>query len=261
LADALVFLKESYKTILACILLGLCAAVIYIIGTPREFEATAQISIAQTATELKFTPSGINIEEPLHIISRMTIPTSFSGQAIKDCGFDGVGGSGEALARAIKLAPVKGLTNVLVLKVVSSSPESAKLCANAIFELIKVTQAEMLAPYNKVVQARLIADEVRLEKARAIISNADKFGSAMSAAYLSTRDEIRFLTEEISTLQAILSTNMYRATRLNSPIYVSDSPINPKKWLVLSLGLFTGLVLGLSIAFCFRVWARLKARH
>lgn len=93
-----------------------------------------------------------------------------------------------------------------------------------------------------------------------MVIKADKSGSAMGAAYLSTRDEIRFLLDEITALKNVVASNDNRATRLVVPIYASDDPIAPKKRNVLLVGLFGGLFLGLLIALWRQIIPSLKAQ-
>jgi len=184
----------------------------------------AQIGVANN----NLNPLGINIEEPALLVSRMSLPTSFSAQTISSCGFDGMSEPGAALAKSMKLSPAKGAPNVVELKTVGSSPQAAQDCASAIFELIKTTQSQILTPYIEEAKAKLADDEARLDKAKDLVSRADKSGSAMGAAYLSTRDEIRYLLDEITSLKNVVTSNQNRITHLVAPIYASDQPISPK---------------------------------
>lgn len=174
----------------------------------------------------------------------------------------GVGESTESAAgitKSIKLSIPKGVTNAVELKAFGKSPEVASMCAQAVFELIKTTQAQIVAPYIDDAKIRLAGDEERLAKAKELLVKADKSGSAMGAAYLSTRDEIRFLLDEITALKNVVTSNQSRATRLIAPIYASDTPIAPKKRVVLVAGLFGGLFLGLLLALARQLWMKLKA--
>jgi LPS O-antigen subunit length determinant protein (WzzB/FepE family) len=147
------------------------------------------------------------------------------------------------------------------LKTVGPTPEAASTCAQAIFELIKTSEAQIQAPYLEETQTRLVEDKSRLDQAKALVARADKSGAAMSAAYLSTRDEIKYLLDEITTLQNVVSGGQYRATRLVSPIYASDNPVAPKKRIALLAGLMGGLFLGLLIAFARQMWAKLNSQN
>lgn len=262
LLDILRFLKGVYKTVLIAGAIGLAVSIAYLAVTPKRYEAIAQIAMAQiSAANNNLNPLGINIEEPSLLIARLTQPTSFPPQVISSCGMEDGANSdpGAALAKSIKLAPPKGVANVVELKTFGSSPQAAQLCGEAIFELIKTTQAQIVAPYIADVKIKLDDDIERLAKAKDLVTKAHKSGSAMGAAYLSTRDEIRFLLDEIAGLKSVVTSNQSMATRLIAPIYASDTPIAPKKQAALANGLFGGLLLGLLLALARQMWIKLKA--
>lgn len=262
LLDILRFIKGAYKSILIFGAVGLTIAIVYLAITPKQYEATAQIAMAQIGAannNNNLNPLGINIEEPSLLIARMAQPTSFTPRVISGCGMEGQTNSGMLLAKSIKLAPPKGVANIVELRTFGQSPEAALGCAQAIFDLIKTTQAQIVAPYIEEAKIKLKDDEERLAKAKDLVAKADKSGSAMGAAYLSTRDEIHFLLDEITALKNVVTSNQNRATRLIAPIFASDIPVTPKKRLVLAGGLFGGLFAGLLLALARLMWARLKS--
>ncbi|MBT8556443.1 hypothetical protein G6663_03940 [Polynucleobacter paneuropaeus] len=270
LLDILRFLKSAYKTILVFGALGLAIAIAYLVITPNRFEAVAQIQMAQTSgannninniNNNNLNSLGINVEEPALLIARLSSPSSFSAGVIAACGQQAQSNPALATAQTIKLAPIKGISNVVELKTVGPTSEAASICAQAIFELIKTSQAQIQAPYLEEAQTRLTEDGIRLDQAKALVAKADKSGAAMSAVYLSACDEIKYLLNEITTLQNVVSGGQYRATRLVSPIYASDNPVAPKKRIALLVGLSGGLLMGLLIALGRQIWAKLKSQN
>ena len=261
LLDILRFLKSAHKTILIFGVIGIALSIAYLAITPKQYEATAQIAMAQigAANNNNLNPLGINIEEPALLIARLSSPTSFTQEEIAACGFMGKRDGAAALAKAIKIAPAKGVPNIVELKTFGASPEAAKGCANAILDFTKKTQAQIVAPYIEEAKIKLADDEQRINSAKELVSRSYKGGSAMSAAYLSTRDEIRYLLDEMTSLKNILASNQNRVTRLIAPIYASDAPISPKKRIALAGGLFAGLFLGLLIALARQMISRLKS--
>ena len=201
LIDILRFLKGACKTILVFGILGIAAAFANLAITPKQYEASAKIVMAQIGAANYLSPLGINIEEPALLIARLATPTSFTDQEIAACGFEGRPEAGAALAKAIKLVPPKGLANVIELKIVSQSPQLAMQCAGAIFELIKTTQNQLIIPYIEEAKLKLADDERSLASAKDVVAIADKSGSAIDAIYLSTRDEIRHQLDEITALK------------------------------------------------------------
>ena len=263
LIDILRFLRGAYKTILIFGAIGVAASIAYLAITPKKYEAVVQIAMAQIGAannnkNNNINPLGINIEEPSLLIARMSSPTSFTPQVIAACGLQDQANSALMLSKLTRLAIPKGVPNVVELKTFGLSPQAAEQCNFAIFELIKTTQSLILAPFIPEAKVKLDDDIERLAKAKDLLVKADKSGSAMGAVYLSTRDEIRYLLDEITALKNVVTSNQNRATRLVSPIYVSDIPASPKKQNILAAGLFGGLFLGLLVAIGRRMIAKLK---
>lgn len=253
LIDILRFLKSAWKTITIFGIAGFGLSIIYLMITPKQYEATAQIAMAQirganSNNSKSINPVGVNIEEPTLLMARMSSPTSFTPQVIAACGLQDKANAALALSKSIKWTIPKGVTNMVELKTFGPSPQAAEQCNLAVFELIKATQSQLIAPYIADAKVMLDDDILSLAKARDLLVKADKSGSSMSAVYLSTRDEIGYLLDEINALKNIVITSQNRATRLASPIYAADMPIFPKKAVVIAAGLFGGLFFGLMIA-------------
>ena len=255
------FLKDTYKTGLAFGMMGIVAAIIYLVIAPKQYLATAQIAMAQigATNNNNLNPLVVNIEEPSLLIVRLAQSTSFPAQVLSACGMEDNKNAALVLSKAIKVTLPKGVANMVELKMLSSSPQLAGACAQAIFELIKETQAQLVAPYLEAVRIKLADDEERLAKAREEVAKANKYGSSVGVVYLSTRDEIRFLLGEIATLKNIIISYQSKATRLIAPIYTSEVPIAPNKQIVLVSGLLGGFFAGLLLAWARLMWVRLKS--
>ena len=259
LIDILSFFNGHYKTIVIFTIAGVALSALYLVATPKRYEATAQIAMAQITSNLGLQPQGINIEDPALLVTRFSLPTSFTPEVVNSCGVDSGTNRTVAPIKFIKLTVPKGVNNVVELNVFGASWQEANSCANAIFELIKTTQAEIAAPYIAAAQTKLDDDIERLSKAKELIAKADKLGSAMGATYLSTRDEIRFLLDEITVLKNIVASSKNGATRLISPIHASDIPVAPKERVALAAGLFGGLSFALLLVWFRRMRVKLKS--
>jgi len=253
LDDILIFLRGAYKTALVFGFLGISIAITYLAVTPKVFEATSRIVMAQTALDGTKTNGSqlvrVNVEEPALLMARLSLPTSFDLLTTKACDIKNVSDATTSLAGTIKLSQPKGLINVLELKTFGNSPESAKNCGQAIFGLIKTSQEELSAPYIEVALSRLAVDIKRLDALRELVAKSNKSETITTATYFATKDEIRFLSDEIAILKDVISTTQARSAYLLAPIYASDTPIAPKKLIILFAGLFSGLLLGLLLAF------------
>ena len=260
LLDILRFLKSAYKTILIFGVLGVVIATAYLAITPKQYEASVQIAMAQTSSaNNNISPLGINIEEPALLIARLSSPTSYTPKAIAACGLQDQINAALALSKAIKVTIPKGVANLVDLKTFGESPQVAQDCAQGVFDLIKTTQAQIMAPYIEEAKVKLADDQERLQKAKEVVARSDKSGAAIGASYLSTRDEIRYLLDEITALKNIVTSNQNRATRMVAPIFASDAPIAPKKRMVLAAGVLGGLFLGVLIALARQIVLKLKS--
>jgi len=260
LVDILNFLLDSWKVIIGVGILGGAFASLFLLVTPNQYEATAQIQMAQISamqsTSKNLSTLGVNIEDPNLLIARMKLPSSYKLQTAEVC-FKTSNISElqklEKLAKSVKISVPKGLTSVVEIKFAAGDTKVALTCLQELFEQIKKSQEAISAPFILEAQVKLNEYKDRLEKKQLIAKKADSSGAALSAAYLSTRDEIAFLTNEISNLEDFIASGNTRQTKLVAPIYVTDRPIYPKKSLTLILGLFGGLFAGLLFAIA-RKW-------
>ncbi len=258
--DIIDFLAESWKSIVLTGLLGLIGSIVYLLMIPNQYQATAQIQMAQISTNNNNTnPLGVNIEDPNLLMARLRLPSTYSNQEIKACDFESEGAASEALVKVVKFSPVKGVLSMIELKVNRDSKEVAIACAQSLFENIKASQNEIIKPFVEEAKTLLVKYQERLTNSQALVSRADKSGAALSAAYLANRDEVKFLTEEILRLNTFITTADTRQAKLVSPIYASDAPVAPKKKIALIVGLFAGLFLGLLLKLGKRSYQAYKA--
>jgi hypothetical protein len=189
------------------------------------------------------------------LIARMALPTSYPKETITLCGLADQKDPEVVLANKVKLSIPKGVGGTVDLKIRDTSKEIAKACTNAVYRLIKTSQAQLIAPYIDEASKKLAIEQERLGRATQVIAKADKSGAAVSAAYLATRDEIRYLLDQISNLQNIISGNESRAAHLTAPIFVKDQPVFPQRRDSLAVGLLLGGFMGLVLALA-RKWYR-----
>ncbi len=264
LKDIIDFVVEFWKTILVTGIVGVLGAVGYIFVTPNQYEATAQIQMAQISSNSNSNsnsntnPLGVNVEDPNLLIARMKLPSSFSQESVKACGYESKQIPLEGLAKMVKLSLIKG-TQMVELKVLGLSQIHAVQCAESIVETIKQSQKIIAAPMIEDAQLKLAKYSQRLQDAQGFILRADKSGLPMSAAYLSTRDEVKFLTDETIRLNDLITSANSRQTKLVSPIYSPENKVSPKRSIALVAGLFAGLFLGLLLMLGKRGYRAYKA--
>jgi LPS O-antigen subunit length determinant protein (WzzB/FepE family) len=248
LLDIVVFLKSAWKTITIMGVVGILGSIIFLMVTPKQYEAIAQVRMAQVSLPNPASPFGAVIEDPASLILRMQFATNYDEATILACGYKNMLGAPEGLAKSLKFSIPKGLLGAVELKVAAPSTEQAKDCANAVVMRIAYLQAEFARPFIDEAKLKLAQDNERIEQARRLIIKADQSGQAISAAYLSARDEVSYFLTDREKMIDLINSAKERGTRLVSPIYTSERPVSPKKTVSLVAGFAAGLFLGLLIA-------------
>lgn len=244
LKDIVDFIVESWKTILATGIMGIISAIGYIFITPNQYEATAQIQMAQIVVNKNNENAlGINVEEPNLLIARMKLPSTYDQVAIVACGYEGGVNVAQSLSNMANFSLFKG-TQMIELKVKGFSREQAMQCAESIFRIVKDTQKAIAKPIIDEAKSKLVKYSQRLQEAQSFIAKADKSGSSISAAYLLTHDEVRYLRDEMIRLNDLISYANTSQTKLISPIYSPENKVSPKRAIALIVGLFAGLFFG-----------------
>ena len=265
LKDIFDFLMESWKTIVGVGLLGLLGSVGFLAVTPNQYEATAQIQMAQISANNNnnnnTNPLGVNVEEPNLLMARLKLPTTYSAEEIKACGLEGQKMPAESLVSMSKFSAVKGVGSIIELKIRMESREQAVICAQALFENIRESQNQIIKPYIEEAKGLLIKYQARLKEAQELVTRADKSGAALSAAYLANRDEVKFLTDESIRLNTFVTAGDARQAKLVSPIYASEAAVFPKKKIALMVGLLAGLFLGLLLVMVRKLWNNYRANQ
>ncbi len=261
LRDIVNFLLESWRAILATGIIGVLAALGFVVITPSQYEATAQIQMAQIAISNNTNPLGANVESPSLLMARYQIPSAYTLEEIKACGLEGKKVPQESLATIAKFKLVKGVDSVVELKIRLESKDQALACAQALFENIKASQGLIFKPYIEEAKSLLGNYSVRLQAAQALVAKVDKSGGPFSAAFLVNRDDVKFLTDESIRLNAVITSGDTRQTKLVSPIYVSDNPVFPEKKISLVLGLFAGLFVGLFLVLLHKAWNNFRSSN
>lgn len=257
LKDIIDFLIESWKTILATGIVGILGAVGYIFVTPNQYEATAQIQIAQIVLNNNNANTfGVNVEDPNSLIVRMKFPSTYDRIAIAECGYEGKANAAQSLSNMVKISLSKG-TQMVELKVNGLSRQQVVQCAQSILRIVKDTQNAIAEPIIDEAKSKMMKYSQRLQEVQSFIAKVDKLDSPISATLLSTRDEIKYLNEEMIRLNDLISSANSRQTRLVSPIYSPENKVSPNRGNALIKGLFAGLFLGLLLMLgkrCYRIY-------
>jgi len=263
LKDIINFLIEFWQPIFFAGMFGVFFATIYLWITPSQYQAIAQIQMAQLSPDNSNRNNnlmGINVEDPKLLLVRLRLPTTYTNAEINACGLNDQKSPSKKLLDFVHFSEIKAVGSVIELRTHGLTKEIASVCAYALFKNIQASQNEIRKLYIKEAKILLASYRDRLDSAQKFIAKEDQSVQLLSAAYLSSRDEVRFLADEIFRLNALIVSGDLRQTKLISPIYVENDPIFPKKVITLITGLIIGLSLGLFLIFGKRSYATYKAR-
>jgi hypothetical protein len=131
LLDILIFLKDTWKTIVFGGALGLAASGLNLLLTPNQYEAVANIQMVRIPA-----PNEVwkNIEEPASLITRMTLLNGLDNKVIEVCRVENQKDDATMLSKVVKFTIPKGSASVVELKVTLPTPELANTCASSIFK-------------------------------------------------------------------------------------------------------------------------------
>jgi uncharacterized protein involved in exopolysaccharide biosynthesis len=250
LIDFVDFFIAHAITILMAGVLGLMMAGLYLWSTPPQYEAVAKVHMAQWPTSKILGVNAGNVEDTAILISRLSSSSTYSLQNIQACKMENVKIDQDlALTKKLKYSVIKASPNtipsVVEIKVQEKSKDDAIACLKSVFETITATQNKIFEPL-RLQATQLIEDKnKKLAVAKELLLRGDKSGQALSAVYLSTRDEIASLKEDIDNLSNFVNSKDSRSTRLISPIYAAEKQVSPKKSSSLIAGLFGGLCFGI----------------
>jgi hypothetical protein len=242
--DIIIFLLKSWKTILLFVFIGIICSVGVLAVSVNKYEAIAHVKMRQFNFNLSDN-SWINIEDPNLLIIRLNNPNIYSGKEFNACGIDNIMSPTESLLGMIKLSTLKGVSSILELKVKANSKQIAITCAEILFEKIRNSQNQMIKPYIDEARALLLSHNARLKEIQYFLARTDKPGYEISAVYLSSREELKFLNDEIMRINKFISLSNAHEAKLISPPFASNNTVSPRKMVILLVGLFIGLGVGL----------------
>lgn len=249
LNNAIDFLADSWKLILGVGVIGLLSASVFLWVTPSQYEAVVQIKLAQINVKNDTNFFGKDLEDVNNVVARFRLPSAYSVEEMKACNLANGQVPNDSIVSLVKMSVIKSSTSTIQLNIRMNSKEHLVGCTQAIYERIRESQAEILAPFIEKSRALLLVYQARLREIRGLINRADNSDHALTAAYLTGRDELIFLSNEIIRLNNIINSSFLLQTKMVNPVYISDVPVFPKKNHSLLIGLLAGVFLGVLFVF------------
>lgn len=260
--------KSGWRWLVGGAVMGLAAAVGYVMIVPAQYEATAVLQPATVG--LSGGTKGVEVESIAQTLERLKMPTFYSEELLTACDVKMEANPRVALVKAVKPTIVKG--NALIqISYRAGSAALAEGCVSAVILHLAKSQAVIASPIIKTLEAqreltkRQLEDaerfQTQVEKRAMTLDPSDaKFSQAMLLlnAALSKREEVSKLRRQYADQSLQLSEPLTQPAKLFEPIYASDRVVFPKKTLTVLGGLVSGLVLGGVFLFVRRAWAARK---
>jgi uncharacterized protein involved in exopolysaccharide biosynthesis len=246
LSDICAFVRRYWRILLVGIFMGLLISSIYLIITPKEYEAISQLQVAQLVTNKnkEGEASIINVENPAILSNRLKSPVTYSEKVLNICGF-----SGEplSLAASVNSNIPKGATNTLEVRLRAKSQDLAIACLSEIFTMVQMQEVELAQPYIQEMNEQIESINKRIQTNQAILEKSAQLPLG-SWSYFFNLDEIRRLYSERDNLKNVINlTNVYKA-KLLIPPYTLGKPVAPNRYKSVLVGLIVGFGLALLYA-------------
>ncbi len=247
-------IRKSWITILIFAIIGLITALVYLQFVPNSYLATAQVQLSQIrGANYEWS----NLEDPNLLLARMKSPTSFSDKSLVACQY----ASRFEMVKNVQLSLVKALPPSVEISVKNLSPTLSISCAEAVVEDLKNYEEDLVG--KKIVQYKewleyYSAKMNKLKKDYRLLPAYQ--GAIASVDEIAARDQIKWITEKVLSLDGVIRFADEGAGRLLSPIFVSPKPVSPKSLIIEIAGFLLGLMIGLFVGIFRNVYLpRLKA--
>lgn len=241
-------LTQSWRIFLVTEILCIFAAGTYIFFTPIQFEAIANIQMAEiNISEDSNVSTLIPVEEPSLLIARMRQPTSYTNKEIDGCGLNNLANGAEVLANNVMISPIKGVKSVVELKIRMNSRDLAVSCVNVLFEAIQDRQNKLAQVYVDEIKTLITLNANEFKKLEGASLLTDEALSGISKRHTLVNNG-NFILFQIVKLNKTLASSLHRKTKLIAPVYGAAKEISPPKKNILIISFFAGLFLSLMFA-------------
>lgn len=261
ISDILGFLRDSWGWFASGAIVGVMAAVCFLLFSPTQYEATvviqpATVGLQITAATTTATTKGVDVESVAQTLERLKIATFYTPDIVQTCQAP----SSQALATGVKSNLVRG-NSLIQLAYRSASKAVAEACVNAIVSQLVKSQTTISEPLVKTLKEQLAQSRLRLGEAREFQAQLERRAAAADTPSLlmlnalAKREEIARLQKQVLEQEIQLSPPLTQPLQLLEPIYAPDRSVFPNTLFSLAGGLFGGLVLGGLLFFGQRSWA------
>lgn len=252
------FLTKHIRKILFFTGIGLGLAILFLVIAPKKYEAITQIQMARVNLSNKDSPFALDsIEPPALLMARLRLPSTYTEEVINACGIPAI-----KLIDAVQIRQMRDTNTSIELKVRHETPTKAQQCSQAVFEMIKQQQGNLLQPFLDANKAKLAFYQKELATDASFLNKLEEQHNSSTfnfIKYIKVSDQIKYDIEQIDKLTQQLQFGS-QITTVIAPTYVDPDIVTPKKIPTLIIGTLLGFLLGLALAFYCSVKARASAQ-
>lgn len=278
-------LQYGWRYVVGGAVIGLLGAALAITLIPPKYEAMAVVQVGQLG-QFKFAPLGqveqlpsLPVEPATQAVERMKTPAfqlSVAERLGSQTWIDALQRSSNAATanlspQVVKATIGQGALSLIELKATSDSAENAKKIADAaVFELAQ-RHSEIAKPMIEkmrldltIAKEKLASAEKELEGLNKLVANAmvkdDRFTqlSLMTSLRVQKEAELFSQRQMVIALETALNAPATQPAKAIEAVFATDTPVSPKKGLLLALGLVGGLFAGVISVFFVAAWRRAK---
>lgn len=189
------------------------------------------------------------------MIQRLRSPTVYASEVKQSCGMPGNGEFGDYLGGILIVNSFKNLANSIDMKVIASSPEEAKRCADSLVTMI-VAQQRSLIEERLSGRQELMREMQQVLKREQLFSLKIKNLQIGNFEHFAKLNRINTLLMRIDALHEEILMSEKFPTKLLSPMYVSSKPVSPRINVVIIFGMALSLLLGVLYAMGREGWSK-----
>lgn len=262
-------LREGWRKVVGCTVLGVVGAVAAIILIEPTYEATTVFQVARIG--------GTDVEPPSSVVERFKLP-AFLQIAVQNTGDEtmlaSLRKSSSAVAKVGNAQLVKG-TALVQLSTKGSSPEIAGKLGEAVLELFVARHDLLSAPLRQKIISDIALTKEKLAVVERELSELSKVmttgGSVKDAQFapvsllasqrIQKQTELFNLRQQLTALELSLLPPATQPTRALEATYVPEQPVSPKKTLLFVLGMIGGLLVGVVWVLVSGAWRQARERR
>jgi hypothetical protein len=257
LPDIVDFVKGNFATIVACVLLGIASGITFCIYLPNKWQADITLQIGKIPIMQNF----IYIDQPSDVVEKIKSPLFLSRMIFAMYGKNAGPNSptSQLLYKDLSASVVKG-GNLVKVNVFGFTADEAYRNAGILADSVIAEHQALAAPYLNGLRKKL-ADIIanikqnnetltRIQTIEQSAPSRNEANALLKLTLISAKmSELQKLNEERAKLEESLSTARLQPTTVVGRSLVPQAPSSPKRGLLIIIGAFFGLVLGVLLSF------------